>query len=487
MKSATKRLTASKVVAVVATILMLGVLAAPAAQAADITTSTTLGPSQTGDPDGTGNISLTFNPVTGEVCYTLTVANIDAPSAAHIHTGSAGSAGGVVVNFGSPIALGTKTCVLAGADMAAAITNVQRVTADPANFYVNVHNAAFPGGAIRGQIGALTATAAQASTTALAASGDPAGSGSTTITFDPDNAQVCYTLTTAGLASAAGAAHIHTGGPGVNGGVLINLDYATGQTGEKCVPATAPQINAVLADPNGFYVNVHTAGAPAGAIRGQVAATTAVTSTMSSGLNGAGFGDPDGSGTANFTLSPDGKICFTLTVANIGTPLAAHIHTGANGVQGGVLVNLDIAANGLSGCVTATAEAVAAIVADPAGHYVNVHTAAHPPGAIRGQLGATAPVPAPVAPPIHTPGVAAAEAGPGNITNPPVDGTAAVGPTTATTPELPAAAVPAAAAPGLAHTGAETPLLAAAAFTMLGLGLAASGLGRARSRHTDQD
>jgi len=367
---------------------MLGVMAAPAALADANNSSSLLAASQTGDPDGTGTIDLTFNSDTGEVCFTLSVANIEAPIAAHIHSGVAGSTGPVVVDFGAPVFLDGNACVTT-----ATPAQIQEIVADPASFYVNVHTDEFLAGAVRAQVGALTSIGASSSTTTLMATGDPAGSGSIDLTFDASVPEVCYTLTTSGLSTPISVAHIHVGGPGVDGAVLIDLDYMDGQAEPKCVPATADQINAVLADPNGHYVNVHTEGAPGGAIRGQVAPAMSATSSTSFALDGLGFGDPDGSGTADFTLYDDGGVCFTLTVADIEAPMAAHIHVGADGVQGAVLVDLATPANGLMGCVQSTPEAVAAILADPAGHYVNVHNEPFPLGAIRAQLGEITPAP----------------------------------------------------------------------------------------------
>lgn len=40
-----------------------------------------------------------------------------------------------------------------------------------------------------------------------------------------------------------------------------------------------------------------------------------------------GAGDPDGFGSATFTFDGD-QVCFGITVANIGTPVMAHIHEG---------------------------------------------------------------------------------------------------------------------------------------------------------------
>jgi len=95
-----------------------------------------------------------------------------------------------------------------------------------------------------------------------------------------------------------------------------------------------------------------------------------------------------GHGTASVTVdTAKGQLCYTLTAAGSDTPTMAHVHKGATGVAGPVVVPLDAPAKGSSkGCAAAPADALAAIIADPAGYYVNVHTAAWPKGAMRGQL-----------------------------------------------------------------------------------------------------
>jgi len=100
-----------------------------------------------GDPDGTGNAVVWFNEDEGRVCFTLNVANIALPATlAHIHRGAAGVPGPVVVTFVAPANGSSSGCV--GASPAL----IDEILGNPAGFYVNVHNAPFPGGAVRGQL-----------------------------------------------------------------------------------------------------------------------------------------------------------------------------------------------------------------------------------------------------------------------------------------------------------------------------------------------
>ena len=95
-------------------------------------------------------------------------------------------------------------------------------------------------------------------------------------------------------------------------------------------------------------------------------------------------GDPDGAGFAVVTISGT-MLHYTVFVQNIGAPTAAHIHVGAAGVAGDVVVPLNV--NTLTnGSATIAQELANQINANPSGYYVNVHNAEFPGGAVRGQL-----------------------------------------------------------------------------------------------------
>ena len=121
------------------------VLVATPALADDL--SAHLGGAGSPDPDGAGHATFKIDSAKNEVCYTLMVEKIGAASAAHVHKGAAGASGPPVVPMKAPDASG-KSAGCAAVDAAV----VKDILANPAGYYVNVHNAEFPGGAIRGQL-----------------------------------------------------------------------------------------------------------------------------------------------------------------------------------------------------------------------------------------------------------------------------------------------------------------------------------------------
>ena len=96
-------------------------------------------------------------------------------------------------------------------------------------------------------------------------------------------------------------------------------------------------------------------------------------------------GDPDGKGRANVNIDNDrGEVCYTMTFEGIAPPDKAHIHRGAKGTAGDVVVNLPPDKSGK--CVPGDKATLEQIRSNPGGFYVNLHNPEYPKGAIRGQL-----------------------------------------------------------------------------------------------------
>jgi CHRD domain len=105
----------------------------------------------------------------------------------------------------------------------------------------------------------------------------------------------------------------------------------------------------------------------------------------------AGESAGDSNGRGSFSATLDGRtLCYGIQVKNIETPADAHIHPGGPEDRGPVAVPLKKPAKGDPGasaaCVRLTRSRADALNANPGNFYVNVHTAALPSGAIRGQL-----------------------------------------------------------------------------------------------------
>ena len=103
-------------------------------------------------------------------------------------------------------------------------------------------------------------------------------------------------------------------------------------------------------------------------------------------------GDPVATATATIRLrAGQGQLCYQVAAENLAQAVAMHIHRGATGVAGPVVVPLATpGADGAArGCAPATRPLVAAMLASPTTYYLNIHTAEFQAGAIRGQLTGT--------------------------------------------------------------------------------------------------
>lgn len=95
--------------------------------------------------------------------------------------------------------------------------------------------------------------------------GDPDGTGLALLTIDDGAATVDWTFTVNNIESTIIGAHIHQAPAGVNGPIVVDFSSQLSGSG-----LSDPDLLAVVANPSGFYVNIHTPSFPAGAIRGQL-------------------------------------------------------------------------------------------------------------------------------------------------------------------------------------------------------------------------
>jgi hypothetical protein len=238
--------------------------------------------------------------------------------------------------------------------------------------------------------------------------GDPDGSGRALVRLSGD--QACFLLKWSRI-TAPVAAHIHVGRSGVAGGIVVG--FFMGQLPDTlnavagCAAADPAVVDAIVANPRGYYVNIHTADFPGGAIRGQLHRADDVDLDVPDQLTARLLGgnevppaDPDGRGRA-FVDTGRTRVCFAVLWSNIGAPIFAHIHRGVAGVNGPVVVlffdvpeapgsppaALPAEITAVGGCVDGQSAAVLReIRRHPSAFYVNVHNVEFPGGAIRGQL-----------------------------------------------------------------------------------------------------
>ncbi len=217
-------------------------------------------------------------------------------------------------------------------------------------------------------------------------------------TADPRT--VCYNLFYDGLdPSSVTAAHIHAGDATVSGGpavidIVMGMPFGDPTDIYGCTRiADADVVRDVFANPQQYYVNVHTTDHPAGAIRGQlVEPSFAGLAEMTGDQEVPGPGDEQafGFGAVFGNADVDDEVCVIYFAFTSSPLVAAHLHDGEAGTAGPPVVTFETleADRFLNGeCVDTDDPAlVDRIAADPDGFYVNLHTETHPDGAVRGQL-----------------------------------------------------------------------------------------------------
>lgn len=103
-----------------------------------------------GDRNGKGESFVSVKAKKGKLCFQVSWTKIEQPNAGHIHKGAKGDAGPIKVPLFDQT---PPTSIVEGCVKDVKRKLLKRIARSPEKFYVNVHNAEFPEGAIRGQLG----------------------------------------------------------------------------------------------------------------------------------------------------------------------------------------------------------------------------------------------------------------------------------------------------------------------------------------------
>lgn len=207
--------------------------------------------------------------------------------------------------------------------------------------------------------------------------------GHATLTLDRATRTISATLTVDGL--AATAAHIHAGAAGSSGAVVFPLTISGGTATLAPTVLTTDQLSTL--DAGGYYFNVHSAANPGGEIRGQIGREVYVAhltgSQQTTPVRSVAAGD------GRLVLDPrTGAVSGEIEVSGLEAT-AAHVHAGAMGADGAIVVTLlDHGGHGHYTVPDGTVLAAQDVDRLRAGGlYFNAHSAAQPSGEIRGQIG----------------------------------------------------------------------------------------------------
>lgn len=205
---------------------------------------------------------------------------------------------------------------------------------------------------------------------------------------------VTVDITITGLASSDNitAGHFHVGDPVTNGGVVVDLNPTVmgNMVKAKLTNVRSSFIDTLMNGTADIYLNVHSTQVPSGIIRGQVFnGVTFASSVALSGMNEVPAVTTTATGMALLRITADNKLYSKVTVTNVeagDAVTAGHIHTGAAGTNGGVLIGIcESAADfGVTKIFTPTTAILTAIKTDAL--YVNVHSTNRPSGIVRGQI-----------------------------------------------------------------------------------------------------
>jgi len=360
----------------------------------------------------------------------------------HIHSGAAGTPGPVVISSGiaNPITNSSgRGTLFRRAEIPSTDTTglkaLEGLFTDPSGYYLNIHTSTNPAGVMRGQLqrdvlnfysqltgsqevpANTSAGSADVLTTAKVTRDGTGNIVGGTVDFGV-NFKFDRPVTLVGL-------HIHNAAEGVNGPVEISSglsgansivsDSGSGSftreatiTSENSVGIAA--LNGLFVAPREYYVNIHTTVDPGGEIRAQMEPETYHFRPLMDSANEPGSVSVTANATSwlTFVVNRDakgaitsGKVTFDVdcSLGGPATVLAMHVHRGTAGINGPVVIGSGvgpIVSSTGTGNITSSVDvastdtaglsALAGLISNPAGYYLNLHSNAYPVGLMRSQL-----------------------------------------------------------------------------------------------------
>ena len=299
-------------------------------------------------------------------------------TAGHIHLGNTGANGAIIVPM---TASGTGTFSVPASTV---LTEQQAVAFASGGLYFNAHSTENPSGEVRGQIG-REVFAAQMSSAQEVPLNASLATGNGLFDFDATTKKITGRVTLTGM--TATAAHIHTGVLGANGPIVFPMTQTAAGSGiwitAEDAAMTDAQITSLKAA--GLYFNAHSAAFPGGEIRGQIGVNVKFAS-----LNSAQEVPTNGSmatGSGTLVVNPLTRVASGGITLTGMTAAAAHIHLGATGVNGAIIIPLTSTGPGVFSVPANTTFTADQFKAYKQGNlYFNAHSTSFPGGEIRGQI-----------------------------------------------------------------------------------------------------
>ena len=304
----------------------------------------------------------------------------------HIHQGLPGENGPVLLDLVPFIQDNRVLTMLTGATLTPELIAMHL----RGELYLNLHTEMNPNGEIRGQIipEADVAFVADLNGMQQVPMVSTDGYGLGTFLLAKHNGSLKFNAVFTGLSGPITAIHFHSGAMGTSGPVVQDLAaFLNGNTLNGEVDPT-PFLADLMA--GNIYLNVHTDANPNGEVRGQLMKPMGIPfDAMLDGAQQVPAVATDARGAASMVATWDmDSIWYDVVVDGLSGPMeAAHLHEGALGTAGPVVIDIADGINGnrISGWIT-NVMMDDMIELLEGNLYLNVHTAANPNGEIRGQV-----------------------------------------------------------------------------------------------------